>query len=323
MPNSVAGIDNFAPYFIILVLVAIVVILVIRNRSGKSQGEDEADARKRLENIKAQYELIAKKCDEVEKAHAQKIEAMDRQYKEIEAGHKKHMAELQVKSGNEQVKLQGELAKDLADRKSGLDREADKYAQDAQARIDAIRKSLEYYESLEAAVVAENVAKQKKELERDFYRIHIDDIALSDIAKLKPVAMQLSKPVILYKLIYEIYYKTQLEELFKRLAAESDPEGKGGIYKITNINDNRIYIGRTTNFITRWRMHARCGTGADPKGAQATTRLYEAMRRDGCENFTFEIIDVCSNEDHAEREKYWIGYYKSAEYGYNIQSGGG
>lgn len=318
MPNSVAnvGVDNFAPYFVILVLVAIVVILVIRNRSGKDGGENEAEAKKRLEEIE-------RRCSEVEKAHAQKLEAMDRQYKEIEESHKKHMAELQLKSNDEQARLQGELAKDLANRKSASDREADKYAQDAQVRIDAIKRSLEYYESLEAAVVAENIAKQKKELERDFYRIHIDDIALSDIAKLKPVAMQLSKPVILYKLIYEIYYKTQLEELFKRLASESDPEGKGGIYKITNINDNRIYIGRTTNFITRWRMHAKCGTGADPKGAQATTRLYEAMRREGCENFTFEIIDACGSEDHAEREKYWISYYKSAEYGYNIQSGGG
>lgn len=314
MGNNI-GTDSFAPYFVILVLIVIVVILIIRSKSGKS-GESEAEARKRLEEIE-------KRCSEVEKAHAQKLEAMDRQYQEIEAGHKRHMAELQIKSGDELAKLQAESAKDLADRKSGLDREADKYAQDAQARIEAIKKSLEYYESLEAAVVAENVAKQKKELERDFYRIHIDDISLSDIAKLKPVAMQLSKPVILYKLIYEIYYKTQLEELFKRLAAESDPEGKGGIYKITNINDDRIYIGRTTNFVTRWRMHARCGTGADPKGTQATTRLYEAMRRDGCENFTFEIIDVCNNEDHAEREKYWISYYKSAEYGYNIQSGGG
>ena len=48
------------------------------------------------------------------------------------------------------------------------------------------------------------------------------------------------------------------------------------------------------------------------------------MRKYGIENFTFEIIEECSQEQLNEREIYWISYYDSfnKEKGYNMTPGG-
>jgi len=47
--------------------------------------------------------------------------------------------------------------------------------------------------------------------------------------------LEFSKPEIIYKLMYEVYYKSRLEEMFKRVLGEN--KDKGGIYKITNVNN--------------------------------------------------------------------------------------
>jgi len=46
------------------------------------------------------------------------------------------------------------------------------------------------------------------------------------------------------------------------------------------------------------------------------------MFDEGVENFTFEIVEVCAKEEQSEKEKYWIDFYKSKEYGYNSKAGG-
>lgn len=152
--------------------------------------------------------------------------------------------------------------------------------------------------------------------QRDFYRIKITDEAAQDIRKLKSLAMNFNNPNAIYKLIWEVYYKSLMENLFKKVL--SDNAKCGGIYKITNINNEKVYVGRTTSFIERLRTHSKRGCGIDRiKGL-----LYDAMFDEGLENFTFEIIEVCSKDEQPQREKYWISFYKSNEYGYNMNVGG-
>jgi hypothetical protein len=52
--------------------------------------------------------------------------------------------------------------------------------------------------------------------------------------------------------------------------------------------------------------------------------LYNAMRQYGKDNFLFEIIELCDNDNNIlnEREIYWINYYNSYETGYNETRGG-
>ena len=47
-----------------------------------------------------------------------------------------------------------------------------------------------------------------------------------------------------------------------------------------------------------------------------------AMRKHGRDNFSFQIIEECSEDNLAEREKYWIEQLHTYENGYNETRGG-
>lgn len=82
----------------------------------------------------------------------------------------------------------------------------------------------------------------------------------------------------------------------------------GYIYKITNDINNKIYIGLTNlqNPADRWKRHLK-----DYKNATLYSKrpLYEAMQKYGIEHFSFQVIE--ETENTAEREKYWINYFRT------------
>ena len=88
-----------------------------------------------------------------------------------------------------------------------------------------------------------------------------------------------------------------------------------GIYKIENLINHQIYIGQSKNIEKRWQDHKnRTKTG--------TTKFYQALREYGIENFSWEIIEECSQEQLDENEIYWIEHYDSYKNGYNSTPGG-
>ena len=91
------------------------------------------------------------------------------------------------------------------------------------------------------------------------------------------------------------------------------------IYKITNLINNKCYIGKTLNTIQeRWREHC-----SDYKKRDEEKRpLYSAMNKYGIENFKIEEIEQCNEDIVNDREKYWIEYYGSFKKGYNATLGG-
>lgn len=179
----------------------------------------------------------------------------------------------------------------------------------------ALTEEIKAFEARQAAIVAQFKKDEETRKQRDFYRISIDSMSVNDIAKLKSMAPSFSRPEIFYKLLYETYYKALMEELFKRVLG--DNKDKGGIYKITNINNEKVYIGKTTKFIDRWRTHAKRGCNIERIAGQ----IYDALFKEGLENFTWEIVEVCPKEEQTEKEKYWIEFYHSDQYGYNMKKG--
>lgn len=94
----------------------------------------------------------------------------------------------------------------------------------------------------------------------------------------------------------------------------------GYIYKITNIVNNKLYIGQTRKTIEeRFQAHIN-------KAKQHTNRyLYDAMNKYGYDNFIPSEIEECDDSLLDEREMYWIAYYNTTnkQCGYNMTTGGG
>jgi len=167
----------------------------------------------------------------------------------------------------------------------------------------------------------ENTVKIMKEQEKeenklDFHRITLSKDEIADIELLKQVEKKLHNKDVLRKLIYKTYIERPMNEMFARLGITAAP----GIYKIEHIKSKKVYIGQSANVRNRLRDHLKSAIGISTIANQA---VHEAMATEGIENFTFYLLDPdCEREKLNEREKYWIDFYKSNEWGYNRTRGG-
>ena len=94
------------------------------------------------------------------------------------------------------------------------------------------------------------------------------------------------------------------------------------VYKITNIINNKVYIGITKQIIKRIGNHIYYFKNPNSSN---NTYLHKALRKYGLESFTIEIIEICDTlEILNNREIYWIKYYNTinSKNGYNLDSGG-
>lgn len=95
----------------------------------------------------------------------------------------------------------------------------------------------------------------------------------------------------------------------------------GYIYCITNIINNKQYVGKTINTIEeRFKEHCR-----DSRKTRCNKRpLYNAMNKYGIENFKIEELEYIEDDKLlAEREIYWIKELNTYGHnGYNASKGG-
>ena len=96
----------------------------------------------------------------------------------------------------------------------------------------------------------------------------------------------------------------------------------GYIYKITNLQNNKIYIGKTTTRIQeRFSKHIYEANTPNTKGYMFI--LHKAFRKYGINNFNIEQIEEIDNSLLNDREIYWINFYNSMiPNGYNMTFGG-
>lgn len=164
----------------------------------------------------------------------------------------------------------------------------------------------------DAAVEAAKRAEQMK-TEKDFYRIQLSEIDVDEIKTLRSIEHLLRDKEPLNKIIWKCYYEKPTTDLIGRVI------GAGmhtGIYKITEIETGKCYVGQAANLADRWKQHIKRGVGAD---TPTRNKLYPAMNAAGPENFTFEVIEECSRSLLDEREDYWQDYFKAKEFGYSIK----
>ena len=75
------------------------------------------------------------------------------------------------------------------------------------------------------------------------------------------------------------------------------------IYKINNIQNNKVYIGQTIRPVQdRFNRHMN-----DALNNILDTHFARAIRKYGKDNFTIEIIDEATSQDELnKKERYWI-----------------
>ena len=76
-----------------------------------------------------------------------------------------------------------------------------------------------------------------------------------------------------------------------------------GIYKITNLLNGKIYIGKSLDIKRRWMEHKT------PK-ANGNDKLHKDIQQYGIENFKFEILEECSENELSQKELCYIKVYK-------------
>lgn len=91
------------------------------------------------------------------------------------------------------------------------------------------------------------------------------------------------------------------------------------VYVLRNQVNGKTYVGQAKNPMQRKATHFYVARKNNDKRP-----LYAAMRKYGIENFSFEILEECSDELIDEREKFWVSSLESnvSDKGYNLTSGG-
>lgn len=83
-----------------------------------------------------------------------------------------------------------------------------------------------------------------------------------------------------------------------------------GIYKITNLINGKNYIGQSIHIEQRWLEHCRNST---------KSLIGQAIKKYGKENFSFQILEECNQNDLNKKESFYIQQYNSiSPNGYNI-----
>lgn len=184
-----------------------------------------------------------------------------------------------------------------------------------QAQLNSIENAINDKQAIYDALLEMEQRRAKEEVERDFYRLNIPEEDLEEIKKIKEITPYLRNPEVLNKVLWTTYYQKPYQDLIARQFNSSKPTG---IYKITCLPDDKIYIGQSVNVPNRFSEHIKRGLGAEPA---TRNRLYPAMKKWGVENFIFELLEEVPREKLDERERYWIEYFHSAEVGLNGNKG--
>lgn len=269
--------------------------------------EKEAAMANSLRIAREQYEeLTNKKIVEIDKTISERREQREKELnaelqtkKEL---YEKSLAEIQEQTDEAITELQ-QAEFDTRTWSNLKIQEYERQANEAQQKIQGIIDTLAQYE--------------KNRQEKLFYTIQLPEEYQEDIEYLlTSVSQKVQHPDIISKLVWAEYVKPNLDETFKRIQIK--PES--GIYKLTSLIDGKCYIGKSTDVKKRIADHFKAAIGIKSIADQA---IHHAILKQGFWNWQIEIIIYSDKDKLNELEKYYIEFFKSQEFGYNKNSGGG
>lgn len=182
-----------------------------------------------------------------------------------------------------------------------------------QEELNKISQELVEAKAKQNAIVEANKRAEEVKQKEQFYKLNLSEIDIEEIKKLRSIIPYLRSAEPINKVIWKVYYEKSYTDLIGRVIGQGIHTG---IYKITNIENQKCYIGQAVNIADRWKQHIKRGVGAE---APTRNKLYPAMYELGPEQFTFEILEDCDKSLLDSREDYWQEFYQAKEFGYSIK----
>ena len=182
-----------------------------------------------------------------------------------------------------------------------------------QEELNKVSQELADAKAKQDAIVEANKRAEEVKQKEQFYKLNLSEIDIEEIKKIRSIIPYLRSAEPINKVIWKVYYEKPYSDLIGRVVGQ---KVRTGIYKITNIESQKCYIGQAVNIADRWKQHIKRGVGAE---APTRNKLYPAMYELGPEQFTFEILEDCDKSLLDSREDYWQEFYQAKEFGYSIK----
>lgn len=158
--------------------------------------------------------------------------------------------------------------------------------------------------------------EEKRRQQVDFFKLQLSPAQISDLQQLEQLKTKFSAPQILAKLQWSEIVQPQFKLLWSRIGKV----GKvSGIYKITNLTNQKTYVGQSVDVQTRLSNHLKASLGISSIAHQV---VHDAIKEEGLQNFSFEVLAECAPSELNTMEKMFINTYQSNIYGYNMTKGG-
>lgn len=308
----------------ILIGIIVILFLVIVYQRNSYKNEQSKAYQKKVQNLLYDYNEERQKrqkeydefllsikekeklCDQLVEKEQQRIDEKvlaysNQKYDEAEREITRYYALRQEAINKEVVQLEN----NYNTHKENLDRD-----------ISTLREELSDLKARREAYIEALKAEEKRQQDRAFYTINLTEENKEDIRVLRSIEDKIHNQEALNRLIYDVFIKKPLGDLLLRIIGENT---YGGIYKITNLDTQRAYIGRSTDIKKRLTEHVK---GAFNISTIADQEIHRVMGREGVDKFSFEVLEKVEKEKLNEREKYWIDFYQTQSYGYNQNKGG-
>ena len=205
----------------------------------------------------------------------------------------------------------------LQEQSGQLQKQLKEQEDELKSQIEIIKSELEEERNKRAAINEELRKAEEKEKYNEIHSVQLTDNEKEDIHFLLSLEDRMHNKQILYKLVWSTYLQQAYKNTFHNILGSRDP--KNVIYCIENINTGKKYIGKTSAEVSkRWTEHIKTSLNI---GSIKSTNIHKALYNHWDE-FIFYILAETEKEKLSEMEKYYINFYESDKYGYNIKAGG-
>lgn len=295
------------------------------NEKLKKQQEEEITFTKKLLTQQEEIEKgIADACKKREAAQQRAAEAQSATEQLLAAEQRRLAAEVSKQKEIQNMKLTLEMGKRREDLEAlyntkNKDLERDFITKQAQilGEIEAIQYDLDQFKAKQDAINEAIRRAEELQNEMDMHRIILTDNNKEDISYLVSIEQNIHNKDLLYKLIWSEYIQKPFNQMIKNIFGNRSP--KNVIYCIENITTHKKYIGKTSAEVTkRWTDHLKNSLNI---GGIKRQPIHDALFGHWDE-FTFSIIEEVKDDKLSEREKYYISFFETDKYGYNVKGGG-